>query len=115
MTPEQEIPKLKTEVAQMPLQNELVKKMNEILLKSGFRSIDEVIVLITKVEESKFNEDDLNVLADVWSPFVPTLPPTYYAMLTTFILYAKKLSIIINAKRISKIEEKTENQIGLIG
>jgi hypothetical protein len=78
-----------------------------------------VIVIITKVEESRFDEADIDILTDVWSPFVPSLPPAYLAMLTTFVLYAKKLSIIINAKRTKTeerpetIEEKTEKQTGL--
>ena len=69
------------------------------LIRVGFSALGDLGAAVSGVEDARFNDEELETLADLWQDFVPSLPPIWNAVIGTIIIVGKKATIVAMARK----------------
>lgn len=104
-----EIEKVEVEPEEIPQEETPPEEKVEIPLPLGkkfveitARTVGEVAYEITKLENARFTDDEIEQLSDIWSPCLPRISPLTLAILGTTVIIGGKVIACINERRTRK-------------
>jgi len=114
----EEIPPAGVEEEAGVLPQEAAPLATEAALRLSWKIAGDVTATLTDVPEAAFTEEELDELARLWAPVLPTVSPLTAAIIGTTIICGSKAVIIVTTKRKkrrfrrSKASKKAEKEVG---
>lgn len=91
------------------LSPEVLKAVNEALIETTCMVVGKTVAVITKIPEMAFDENETAQLKELWSPFIPDIPPLALAILGTVVIVGGKVGTYF-ALRKKQEERKTSGE-----
>lgn len=85
-------------VESSPEMQEALHKVNDAVIETGVKTISNIAVLITKIPELEFTDDEIDQLKTLWSSQIPTMSPMTGAIIGTTLIVAVKVAIYMKYK-----------------
>lgn len=86
------------------LTEDALLEVNRAMVETAAMVVGRTAVLITKIEEMAFDEDETNQLVALWSPILPKLTPLVAAIIGTSIIIGGKVGTYYALKEPKKSE-----------
>ena len=83
---------------QSPEMSEALLEVNAAIIETGVKTLSKVAVMITKIPELEFTEDEIEQLKVLWTPQIPTMSPLTGAIAGTLLIVAGKVAIYAKYK-----------------
>jgi hypothetical protein len=84
--------------AQSPEMSEALAEVNSAIIETGVKTLSKVAVMITKIPELEFTEEEIEQLKVLWTPQIPTMSPLTGAIVGTLLIVAGKVAIYAKYK-----------------
>ena len=87
--------------------------VNQALIETALKILGKMLILLTKIDEMGFDDDEIEQLTSLWSPVLPAVSPLAGAIIGTSIIVAGKVAIYAQHKKSGKsvTESKTEQSV----
>jgi len=83
---------------QSPEMSEALSEVNAAIIETGVKTLSKAAVMITKIPELEFTEDEIEQLKVLWTPQIPTMSPLTGAIVGTLLIVAGKVAIYAKYK-----------------
>ncbi len=81
------------------LDNEVMVKLQPILLDSAINAVGHTLAKVTKIDEMEFTEDEHKALVEAWTPLLPSVSPMTNAILVTVIILSGKALLYVASRK----------------